>query len=104
MKRRIIVLLITLITIVTLCGCEVKTTTTQSIVGEVQKEPTTEAIYGNYFLFETVDKQEYLNFLEDFDETKYEIVNISTSKSVGGYGSDEFYMVTYKVKEIEKYS
>ena len=94
MKRRIIVLLIVLLTIVTLCGCETSTIT-QNVREEIQKEPVTEVVYGNYFLFETEDKQEYLNFLEDFDEAKYEIVDISVN-----YHYTYFY-VTYKVKEKE---
>lgn len=55
------------------------------------------AVHGHYFLFTTENVQEYLNFLEVFDETKYEIVNISTSMSVTLHGSNEFYMITYKV-------
>lgn len=83
-------------------GCEGASSskTTQSIIAEVQKEPVTEAVYGNYFLFETTDKQEYLNFLEKFDVQKYEIIDISTSMYRTQLSS-EFYMVTYKVKEIE---
>lgn len=89
--------------VIILCsGCSANTSsTTQSIIGEVQKTPETEVIYGNYFLFETRNKQEYLNFLEEFDEEKYEIVNISTSMYRSELSS-EFYMVTYKIKEIEK--
>lgn len=94
MKKRIIALLITLITIITLCGCETSTIT-QNVREEIQKEPVTEVVYGNYFLFETRDEQEYLNFLEDLDETKYEIVDISVN------GHYVYYDVTYKVKEIE---
>lgn len=94
MKKRIIALLIVFITIITLCGCETSTIT-QNVREEIQKEPVTEVVYGNYFLFETRDEQEYLNFLEDLDEAKYEIVDIS----VNSYSV--YYYVTYKVKEIE---
>ena len=72
-------------------------------VNQAKRETTTirsenmQEVAGNYFLYKTVEAQEYLSFLEQFDETKYEIVNISTSMSTGGYGSGEFYMVTYKV-------
>ena len=52
--------------------------------------------YGEYYLFETTKPEEYLEFLEKFDEEKYEIVDISTSLNVYLDGSDEFYMVTYK--------
>jgi len=59
----------------------------------IQSENAQEVV-GNFYLFRTQDCQEYLTFLENFDETKYEIVNISTSYNL--YGSNEFYMVTYK--------
>ena len=51
-----------------------------------------------YSLFQTNDVQEYLDFLESFDETKYEIIDISTSmEHVSKFtGNSEFYMVTYK--------
>ena len=52
--------------------------------------------YGEYYLFETTKQEEYLEFLEKFDEEKYKIVDISTSSHVYFRGSDEFYMVTYK--------
>lgn len=51
---------------------------------------------GSYSIFRTKYAQEYLNFLENFDETKFEIVDISTSMQVAVDGSDEFYIVTYK--------
>lgn len=53
---------------------------------------------GKYYLFRTEDVQEYFNFLENFDESKYEIIDISTSMHYYMKGSDEFYMVTYKTK------
>ena len=51
---------------------------------------------GSYHLLKTEDEQEYLNFLENFDETQYEIVDISTSMDTGIYQSGDFYMVTYR--------
>lgn len=83
-----------LIATVIFTGCEAETT--QVISSEIAQK-----VEGSYFLFKTRKVQEYLNFLEDFDETKYEIVDISTSMTVSGYGSDEFYMVTYKAREFE---
>ncbi len=61
------------------------------------REETSETIHsekGNYSIFRTQDAQEYLSFLENFDETKFEIVDISTSMRVDLTGS--FYVVTYK--------
>ena len=59
---------------------------------------STSTVYaeGSYHLFKTESEQEYLNFLENFDETLYEIVDISTSMNAGFNGSGEFYMVTYR--------
>ena len=43
---------------------------------------------GNYHLFVTMKDQEYLDFLETLDETKYEIVDISLH--------NDYWHVTYK--------
>lgn len=88
MKKRIITLFCSMFVVTTLLsGCS----TTETIHSE-----TTQTSVGSYSLFRTTEIQEYLSFLEEFDETKFEIVDISTSMSVSGYGSDEFYIVTYK--------
>lgn len=88
MKKRIIALFFSMFVVTTLLsGCS----TTETIHSE-----TTQTSVGSYSLFRTTEIQEYLSFLEEFDETKFEIVDISTSMSVYGYGSDEFYIVTYK--------
>lgn len=79
------------------------------IVFGASSEPRTEIIQsetiestiesnGKYYLFRTEDVQEYFNFLENFDEIKYEIIDISTSMHYHMKGSDEFYIVTYKAK------
>lgn len=92
MKRRIIeslsvVLMITIL----LCGCESTPPEPTIINGE-----TDQTTVGNYSVFRTQYVQQYLDFLKNFDETKYEIVDISTSYSYYVKGSDEFYIVTYK--------
>ena len=51
---------------------------------------------GHYTVFQTPEVQEYLNFLESFDETKYEIVDISTSAWASNGINGKFYMVTYR--------
>lgn len=89
MTKRIITLLIAIVMVATLLtGCG---ETTQTITSEKSV-----LVVGSYSLFQTEDVQEYLSFLETFDESKYEIVDISTSMAVGYNGSGEFYMVTYK--------
>jgi len=92
MKKRFITFLLAIVMVATLmvvftsCG-----DSTDTIISE-----KTESVVGDYLLFRTRDVQEYLSFLEEFDETKYEIVDISTSMTTSGYGSGEFYIVTYK--------
>ena len=88
MKKRIIALFCSMCVVtLLLSGCS-RTETIQS--------ETTQTSVGSYSLFRTTEIQEYLSFLEEFDETKFEIVDISTSMCVYGHGSDEFYIVTYK--------
>lgn len=89
MKKRIIALFCSMLVVtVLLSGCS----SSETIHSE-----TTQTSVGSYSLFRTQDVQEYLSFLENFDETKYEIVDISTSLfGTRTYGSDEFYIVTYK--------
>lgn len=75
MKKRIITFFCsTLVVTVLLSGCSTSTEKSETIHSE-----TTQTSVGSYSLFRTQDVQEYLNFLENFDETKYEIVDISTS-------------------------
>jgi len=86
MTKRVITLLVAILMVTTLLvGCK-KTETINSEKSETDKE--------SYKLFRTDDVQEYLNFLENFDETKYEIVDISVND--GGAVTDEWYFVTYK--------
>ena len=73
------------------------------ITGNKKEAPTkvvqvtkTQQVVGKYFLFKTKSEQEYLNFLEAFDETKHKIVDISVSVQVGTFSTTEHYMVTYK--------
>ena len=54
---------------------------------------------ARYYLFQNNDANQYLQFLENFDEEKYEIVDISVS--CGQYISTEdgiLYSVTYRSK------
>ena len=67
-------------------------TTTETGNGEIFSKK------GSYSSFRTRDMEEYLNFLENFDDDRFEIVDISTSYHITSDGSDEFYMVTYRAK------
>ena len=88
MKKRFITVLLAIVMVTTLMvvftGCD----STETIT-------STKTEVGSYSIFQTEDVQEYLSFLENFDESKYEIVDISTSINFSGYG-DTYYMVTYK--------
>lgn len=89
MKKRVSALLCSmLIATALLSGCSRETETIHS--------ERTETAVGSYSLFRTTEAQEYLSFLENFDATKFEIVDISTSMWTHANGSSEFYIVTYK--------
>ena len=92
MKKRFITLLLAIVMVTTLMVVFTGCAKTETITSE-----KTETVVGSYSIFRTTEVEKYLNFLENFDETKYEIVDISTSmEGISFYGSDEFYMVTYK--------
>ena len=74
-----------------------------SIIGQKKEAPSkvvqatkTRKVAGRYFLFKTKNEQEYLNFLETFNESKYKIVDISISVQETAFTTREYYMVTYK--------
>ena len=56
--------------------------------------PKTEE-YKGYYLFETPNSQEYLEFISEFDYAEYEIVNVSGNYSTVG-AEKELYRVTHK--------
>ena len=92
-KKRFITLFIAIVMIsALLTGCGPDSRTTQST-----KKVDEATALGNYFLYETEEREEYLTFLETFDNSKYEIIDISvgyTGKSVK-YGYMTLYSVTY---------
>lgn len=67
------------------------------VPAETISNTKTHEITGNYFLYRTTNSQEYLTFLENFDEEKFEIIDISTSMEA--YKSGEFYIITYREKK-----
>ena len=93
MKLRIVALFSMLLLIVVLCsGCS-------SEKSEIIQSESGIESNGIYYLFRTEEAQEYFKFLENFDESKYEIVDISTSmRGTWHNGSSTFYIVTYKAK------
>ena len=80
-----------------LSGCRATDDADTNVKPNYQIVHSTSTVYaeGSYHLFKTESEQEYLNFLENFDETQYEIVDISTGMEASVY-TDDFYMITYR--------
>ena len=80
MKKRFALLIgIVMLTLI-LAGCSSETEATET--------------HGKYHLFQTYSADEYLNFLENFDEETYDIVDISV-----GHNHFKFtYAITYENK------
>ncbi len=88
-KLRIILLGVCLVLIVfLLSGC-------MEIDETIHLEETSEA--GRYFLYRTNDDNKYLKFLENFDEDKYEIFDISFG-SGDDLKEEVIYVVTYRLR------
>ena len=86
MKRstRIVVLIVILIlSTLLLSGCIEETR---------HLDEKTEA--ATYFLYETNDSNKYLKFLENFDGSTYELVDISVVRG-------NWFYVTYRIKKAE---
>ena len=91
-------LLLGLIVMAIIIGCLSKSCTyTETTTLEDGKTGSVEQVEG-FFIFETDDAQEYLRFLKNFDEDKYEIIDISTGWAGQAYNNYDYYMVTYKSK------
>ena len=80
MKKKFVLLITILLLVLLLTACSSSTITSSSV--------------GDYHMFSTSDVDEYLNFLENFDDSAYEIVDISVTNSSSGRP----HSVTYKNK------
>lgn len=94
MKRRIHIFLLVLILIlltVFISGCG-------SNMKPKYIEKTIES--GKYLLYETNDGNRYLQFLDSFDNEKYEIVDISYGRNdyIDESDKSELFVVTYHYK------
>ena len=92
MKKRFIRVIGILLMVITLLGlstsCSDISETTETITG-------TKTDVGSNSIFQTTDVNEYLGFLEDLDENKYEIIDISITlyaRNTGRY----IYIITYE--------
>ena len=90
--KRIFLAVTMIIFVLTLAGCS-DSKKTETIVGSSSS-------VGNYMLFQTDDVDEYLTFLENFDEDQYDIVNIDTfvRETATTYNNDYFMVTYHKVK------
>lgn len=79
-KKIISLIFIGIISLSLLCGCS----------DTIKLEDVTETKTGKYEVYYTDSDEEYLRFINDLDEEKYKILDISRS---GGYWN-----VTYKIK------
>lgn len=96
MRKRILALFVTVsIACAALTGCGETTETIDS------SQTATTTVSGSYHIFRTTVTKEYLNFLETFDENKYEIIDISASMNTITSYSYDSYIVTYKDKETK---
>ncbi len=59
------------------------------------KEPREAKKTGKVSLFRTRRYEEFNNFINNLDDSKYEILDISTCMNTGVYTSNEYYIVTY---------
>lgn len=83
MKKRFIAIVVIVMLIATLSTACSPEGTVHSTTKQGEQE-----VVGHYHIFETPSITKYLQFLESFDETEYEIVDISKS--------DNYWYVTYR--------
>ena len=83
MKKRIIGIFFLISMLLTACSSE---PTSETI--------TSSKIDESYYEFNTQNLQEFIDFLKDLDEEKYEIIDIITSNNYSA--TDKFYSVAYK--------
>lgn len=107
MKKIVCILLVSLILTISLTGCKTKASdevSSESIPKEIKIEKVekdlTEMVgeykivsKGNYYFFSSKHSNVYVAFLDQLDETKYEIVDIKLV-----HFSDGNFFVTYKAK------
>lgn len=98
MKKRIIASLLGFFLVLVLVGCG-NSKRSEIITlhdSQVENEEIEVESLSNVSVYKTKDVEEYLSFLESFDERNNEILGITTCMYTGVYTSNDFYMVTYK--------
>lgn len=91
--KRIFLAVVMIILVFSLVGCG----SSQNEQKNVTSTVTSSVAEGSYMLFQTDEVEEYLSFLEEFDESQYEIVNVDTLIRETAFSyNDDYYMITYK--------
>lgn len=91
--KKTALLIVALIAIFMLSGCNSSPTITYSDSAVLNNAEST----GAHCLFAARNSKDYLNFLDSFDEEKYEIVSIN----IDSIEYKTYYYVTYKVLSEE---
>lgn len=96
MKKRIIAILLWCFLVLALVGCGNRSEIITLPNSQAEIEVSEVESSSNVSVYKTENVEEYLYFLESFDENNNEILGITTCMYTGVYTSHEFYMVTYK--------
>ena len=99
-KRKILAIIIALAVVlsVSLCACssEIKTTESDDANDISYSEKITVSSGGSYYLFRTASPENYVDFLENLDKEKYEIIDITIQAAT--YHRDDCFLITYTEK------
>ena len=82
--------------ILTSCGKSNKSEIITLSNAETQAQVTGVETFSNVLVYKTKKVEEYLTFLENFDERNNDILGVIASMYTGVHTSGDFYMVTYK--------
>ncbi len=102
MRKRIITITLVCFFMLILASCsdslgsEIITLPNEGTQAKTKAQVSKVEEYSNVSVYETRKVEEYITFLENFDERNNEILGVTTCMNTGGYTSDDFYMVTYK--------
>lgn len=99
LKRIITTLVLVTILALTLVGCS-SPTEVISLNGDTTQGQIIDYIEENHnrnvYIYKTKKCVEYLKFLEVLDESRNEILDVTTCMFTGPYTSNDFYMITYR--------
>lgn len=97
MKKRIYLFLLVVCMTIVLCSCgESSSIVTLDDTSDTTSEADDSSL-NSISIYSTRNDKEYLEFLTDFDDTNYKIIDITTGMDTYMYG--ESYVVTYTKRE-----